>query len=99
MSDKVSFTKADIHKIAHLARLAIDDADIGKYAADLSNTLDLISTIESVDTHDIIPMAHPLNCVQRFRADKVSESDQHEKLQKIAPLIDSGLYLVPKIIE
>ena len=99
MSDKLSFTKADISKIAHLARMAIADNDIEKYATDLSNTLDLIANIKHVDTKDIIPMAHPINCVQRFRGDNVNEIDQHKKLQKIAPQVEADLYLVPKVIE
>ncbi len=99
MSKKPSLSKEDISKIGYLARIAIDDADIAKYATDLSNTLDLIAKIEHVDTKDITPMAHPLNCVQRFRADDVSEIDQHKKFQKIAPQVEADLYLVPKVIE
>lgn len=99
MSNKSSFTKADISKIAYLARMAIDDADIAKYAIDLSNTFALIAKIEQVNTEDIVPMAHPLNHKQRFRADIVNEIDQRKAFQKIAPQVDAGLYLVPKVIE
>ncbi len=44
-------------------------------------------------------MAHPLDAVQRLRADEVTESDQREQFQRIAPATENGLYLVPKVIE
>ena len=99
MYDKPSLSKEDISKIAYLARIAIDDTDIAKYATDLSNTLDLIASIDRVDTEELVPMAHPLDCAQRFRADSISETDQREKFQKIAPQVEAGLYLVPQVIE
>ena len=99
MPSKPSLNKKDISKIAYLARIAIDDADIEKYASDLSDTLDLIANMNRVDTENVIPMAHPLNFVQRFRADSINEIDQRENFQQIAPEVKAGLYLVPKVVE
>ncbi len=90
---------AQVRDIAWLARLQIDEADIGQYAAELSRVLELIRQMNEVDTDDVIAMAHPTDAVQRLRADKVTEVDQREKLQALAPLAESGLYLVPRVIE
>jgi len=89
----------DVKKIAHLARLAIDEADIPAYAGNLSDILQLVEQMDSVDTEGVTPMAHPLDEVQRLRADEVTESNQREDFQTCAPLTQDGLYLVPKVIE
>ncbi|MBT8420989.1 MAG: Asp-tRNA(Asn)/Glu-tRNA(Gln) amidotransferase subunit GatC [Gammaproteobacteria bacterium] len=91
--------KADVEKIAHLARLAIDQKDIARYARDLSNILDLVKQMEKVETNEVIPMSHPLDATQRLRPDEITETNQREHFQKNAPLVDTGLYLVPKVIE
>ncbi len=95
----MSISKDDSIKVAHLARLAIKDEDINKYTTELSNTIDLISNLQRVNTDAVAPMAHPLHCAQRLRADDVTEPDQREKFQKLAPSVEAGLYLVPKVIE
>lgn len=95
----MSLDKADVEKIAHLARLAIDDNDIPEYARDLSNIFDLVEQMNTADTTDISPMAHPLDAVQRLRPDVVKESNQREQFQSIAPKTEAGVYLVPQVIE
>lgn len=90
---------ADVERIAHLARLAIDPADVPGYARDLSAILDLVEQMNTVDTTGVAPMAHPLDLAQRLRADEVRETDQRELYQSIAPLVGDGLYLVPRVIE
>lgn len=89
----------DVKYIAHLARLNIDEADIERYAKNLSSILDLVEQMNSVDTSDVTPMAHPMDVSQRLRADEVLEENQREHFQKIAPQTQDGLYLVPKVIE
>jgi aspartyl-tRNA(Asn)/glutamyl-tRNA(Gln) amidotransferase subunit C len=89
----------EVKKIAHLARLAIDDAAIDGYAKNLSNILDMFAQMNSVDTAGIAPMAHSQDVSQRLRDDVVTEHNQREHFQKIAPHTEAGLYLVPKVIE
>jgi len=89
----------DINQIAHLARLKIDEKDIPKLKADLGNILSLVDQLQAVNTDDIIPMAHPMDAVQILRKDVVTETDNREKYQKVAPNTEDGLYLVPKVIE
>jgi len=89
----------EVEKIAHLARLAIRDEDIPEYATNISNILGLVEQMNQVDTSDVVPMAHPLDMPQRLRPDAVTEGDQRERFQSIAPQVEAGLYLVPKVIE
>jgi aspartyl-tRNA(Asn)/glutamyl-tRNA(Gln) amidotransferase subunit C len=89
----------DVRNIAQLARLQIDDADIEQYAIDLSSILALAEQMNSVDTTNVTPMAHPLDATQRLRPDEVTETDQRDKFQAIAPDVKNGLYRVPRVIE
>ena len=89
----------DVKNIAHLARLEIRDDAIEQYAQDLSNILDLVDQMNQVDTEGVQPMAHPMDAQQRLRADEVTESDQRDKFQAIAPDVENGLYRVPRVIE
>lgn len=95
----MSLNKSDVEKIAHLARLSIQEDDIPDYARDLNNILNLVEQMSAVDTQNITPMAHPLDAHQRLRPDSVTEVDQREAFQAIAPKTEAGVYLVPQVIE
>lgn len=95
----MSLDRSDVEKIAHLARMALDETQIEAYAKDLSNILTLVEQLESADTDQVEPMAHPLHMAQRLREDRVTEEDRREANQAIAPSVEAGLYLVPKVIE
>lgn len=95
----MALDKSDVEKIAHLARLAISEEDISAYAHNLSNILTLVEQMSAVDTSGVTPMAHPLDMAQRLREDAVTESNQRDHFQGIAPAVEAGLYLVPKVIE
>ena len=95
----MSLDSKAVENIAHLARLAIDEADVPAYAENLSNILDLVEQMNQIDTIGVTPMAHPLHMAQRLREDVVTETDQRDHFQAIAPATEAGLYLVPKVIE
>ncbi|MEY4209825.1 MAG: Asp-tRNA(Asn)/Glu-tRNA(Gln) amidotransferase subunit GatC [Pseudomonadota bacterium] len=95
----MSLTASDVKKIAHLARLGIDEQQIEHYAQDLSKLLDLMTQMGQQDTNGVSPMAHPLDQMQRLRPDAVTETDQRDAFQTIAPQTEAGLYLVPKVID
>lgn len=95
----MSLTASDVKKISHLARLAIDEADIEPYANNLSNILGLVEQMDAADVADIEPMANPQDAMQRLRDDVVTEVNQRDKFQAIAPNTEAGLYLVPKVLE
>jgi aspartyl-tRNA(Asn)/glutamyl-tRNA(Gln) amidotransferase subunit C len=95
----VSLSKENIQDIAWLARLEIDQADSPKYARELSQVLDLVDQLNRINTDNVEAMAHPTDAVQRLREDVVTEVNQRQKFQAIAPSAEDGLYLVPKVIE
>ncbi len=89
----------DVRNIAQLARLAIDDDALEQYTADLSRILDLVEQMNQVDSSDVEPLSNPLDATQRLRDDEVTETDQRDKFQRVAPDVADGLYRVPKVIE
>jgi aspartyl-tRNA(Asn)/glutamyl-tRNA(Gln) amidotransferase subunit C len=95
----MALDRSDVDKIAHLARLAVPEDAKGRLAADLSNILALMEQMGTVDTAEVVPMAHPLQMVQRLRPDLPSEPDQRTRFLGLAPQTEDGLYLVPKVIE
>jgi len=95
----MSLDREQVGKIAHLARLHITEQEVNAYAETLSRILDLIEQMNAVDTAGVVPMAHPNEAGLRLRADSVTEPNQRDKFQKIAPAVEAGLYLVPKVIE
>ncbi len=95
----MSLTIDEVLKIATLARVRIDENEAESYAQDLSGILDFVAQMSSVDTSEVEPMAHPLDLPQRLRPDEVTEANQRERFQAIAPAVEAGLYLVPQVIE
>ena len=95
----MALDKSEIEKIAHLARLHISESEAEEVTTRITDILGLIDQMQSVDTGVVEPMAHPLEVVQRLRADTITEQDQRDDLQKLAPASESGLYLVPKVLE
>ena len=89
----------DIKKVAHLARIDISDADANATLTKLTGILDLIEQMQAVDTKGIQPMSHSQDLSQRLRDDVVTETNHRELYQSIAPAVEEGLYLVPKVIE
>jgi len=95
----MSLDAEQVKKIAHLARIEINEADIPGYAETLSSILDLVDQMATVNTDDVEPMAHPMDASQRLRADVVTESNNRDNFQAVAPKTEDGLYLVPQVIE
>ena len=89
----------EVRNIAHLARLQIDDTDVEQYTSELSSILAIFDQMNTHDTTDILPMAHPMDATQRLRPDVVTETNQRDKFQSIAPDVEQHLYRVPKVIE
>ena len=88
-----------IHRLAHLARLAVTDQEATDIGDKLNRVLALIEQMQAVDTSGVAPMSHAVDLAQPLREDVVTETDQRAALQKIAPEVEAGLYLVPKVIE
>jgi len=90
---------SDVDKIAHLARLALSDHERASLAQEISGILALVEQMNEAGTDGVVPMAHPLQMSQRLRDDRVTEADERDSFQRIAPAVEQGLYLVPKVIE
>jgi aspartyl-tRNA(Asn)/glutamyl-tRNA(Gln) amidotransferase subunit C len=89
----------EVQQIAMLARLEIGDAEARALQSQLSDILSMIGEMQKVNTDGIEPMAHARDVTLRLRADEVSEPDRRDAYQSVAPRVESGLYLVPKVIE
>jgi aspartyl-tRNA(Asn)/glutamyl-tRNA(Gln) amidotransferase subunit C len=95
----MSLTLTDVKRIAHLARIEVTEAEAEATLTKLTGILGLIEEMQAVDTTGIAPMSHSQDVTQRLRADVVTATNQREAFQKIAPAVEDGLYLVPKVIE
>ncbi len=90
---------ADVRRLARLARIALSDEEIAATQAQLDRVFDLIERLQAVDTAGVEPMTHPQPMELRLRPDEVTETDRREDYQRVAPAVERGLYLVPKVIE
>ena len=95
----MALERCDVEKIAHLARLGLNEAEIPATTEKLNTILGLIDQMQAVNTDGIEPLAHPLEATQRLRADRITEHTQRDAYQAIAPAVENGLYLVPQVIE
>ncbi|MDE2388687.1 MAG: Asp-tRNA(Asn)/Glu-tRNA(Gln) amidotransferase subunit GatC [Betaproteobacteria bacterium] len=89
----------DVKRIADLAYIEIDENEAKETLTHLSGIFNLIEAMQAVDTSAVEPMSHAQSVVQRLREDEVTETDQRELYQSIAPQVEAGLYLVPQVIE
>ena len=95
----MSLSLEDVKRVANLARIEISEDEARTALTQLSGIFGLIEQMQAVDTSAIIPMSHAQDVMQRLRADAVTEIDQRELFQSLAPQVEAGLYLVPKVIE
>ena len=92
-------SREQVARIAQLARLELAPAEAEAMHAELNAILAVVDRLGQVDTAGIEPMAHPQEAIQRLREDRVTEADRRADYQAVAPAVEDGLYLVPKVIE
>jgi aspartyl-tRNA(Asn)/glutamyl-tRNA(Gln) amidotransferase subunit C len=95
----MSLSLDDVRRIAHLARIAVTEAEVAAVQQQLNGIFGLVEQLNAARTDDIAPMAHAQDVMLRLREDAVTECDQHKLFQSIAPQVEADLYLVPKVIE
>lgn len=95
----MSITHETLLKIAHLARLSIRPEEIQAHQDKLSRIMEFVEKLQEINTEGVVPLAHPFDLSQRLRSDVVTEVNLRDKFQEIAPLVEAGLYLVPKVID
>ena len=89
----------EIEKIAELARIRIAPDQIGQVTQRITEILDMVDQLQAVDTKAVEPMANPLDALQQLRPDEVTEGNHRDAFQAIAPAVENGLYLVPRVVE
>ena len=95
----MSLDKADIEKLAELARVRVPDEALAEVTDRIAAILELVDQMRAVDTTGVEPLSNPLDARQRLREDQVTESDQRDRFQSLAPAVEDGLYLVPRVVE
>lgn len=95
----MSLTADQVRNVARLARLGVDETQMEAYADELSRIVDVFARLEAADTDAVAPMAHPLDLSARLRPDAVTQTNQRDAFQAVAPATADGVYLVPKVIE
>lgn len=95
----MSLSPDEVRRIARLARLAITDGELAAVQQQVDGILGLVAQLQAADTAGIEPMAHAQDVTLRLREDVVTERDQRERFQAVAPKVEAGLYLVPKVVE
>ena len=95
----MSFTRDDVKRSARLARISIDESEVDEALGQLTRVFAMIEEMKAVDITAVEPMSHGQDITLRLREDVVTEADTHELFQSIAPRVENGLYLVPKVIE
>lgn len=95
----MSLTNDDVRRIAKLARIAVTDDEVAATQQQLNRIFGLIEEMRAVDTAGIEPMAHAQDVFLRLREDVATAPDRRAEWQAVAPAVENGLYLVPKVIE
>ena len=95
----MALTLDDVHRIAHLARIEIDEVAAREVHGKLQAIFAMINTLQAVDTTGIVPMSHAQDVMLPLRDDVVTASDQRALFQSVAPAVQDGLYLVPRVVE
>lgn len=95
----MSLTLADVEKIAKLSRLSLSDEEKERHLTQLNGIFDLVAKMQSVNTDQVEPLSHPHDYPQRLREDVVTEPERREDYQAVAPQVENGLFIVPKVIE
>lgn len=99
MTNEIAVTEEVVRNVAELAQLKVAEEDLEILTAGMNNILELANQMQSIDTSGVTPVSNPLDATQRLRTDEVTETDQHELYQSIAPETEGGLYLVPRVVE
>jgi len=95
----MALTLDDVNRIAQLARIEVAPDEAGEVLSRMTGIFRLIEEMQAVDTTGVEPTSHAQDVTLRLRDDRVTEHDQHQLFQSIAPQVEDGLYLVPRVIE
>ena len=97
MAEKIS--RAEVEKVAKLARLELSDAEVDEFTGQLGAILEYVEKMNELDTENVEPLAHCLPVHNVLREDEVKESLGTEKTLANAPDADEQFFRVPKILD
>lgn len=92
-------TEEVVRNIAELVQLKVDDADLRQLTQGMQNILALADQLQTINTVGVVPVSNPLDASQKLRPDTITEENQRELFQSLAPATESGLYLVPRVVD
>ena len=95
----MALIRDDVKRAARLARIAIEESEADQVLEQLTRIFGMIEQIQALDVSEVEPMSHAQDVVARLRDDVSADHIERERYQSLAPQIDAGLYLVPKVIE
>ena len=95
----MALSSDDLRRIAELSRLEWSAAETAHLQSQLNDVLELITRLQAVDTRGVEPMTHPRPMTLRLREDAATEADRRADYQALAPRVEHGLYLVPRVVE
>jgi len=95
----MALTQDDVLRIAHLARIDLDPAEVAPLHEKLGAIFGILDALAAIDTDGVAPMAHAQDVALPLRDDAVTEGDRRDVYQRVAPAVQDGLYLVPRVVE
>ena len=95
----MSLNKEDVAKVARLARIRMNDAELEKMAPQLSKIIGFVEQLAEVNTDNVEPLANVVDITLQLREDKVTDGDCTEKVLVNAPEETQGYFVVPKVVE
>ena len=91
-------TKEEVKKVAHLARLELNEDEINNHAEQLEKILDYIRQLEKIDTDNVSCTTRAIEVTNVFRKDEKKKYDSTEELLELGPSREDQYFKVPKII-
>tara|TARA_B100000242_G_scaffold273114_1_gene226521 strand:- start:194 stop:481 length:288 start_codon:yes stop_codon:yes gene_type:complete len=94
----IKITENEVKKVAHLARLELDEDEINKHAVQLEKILEYIKQLEKIDTVDVPCTTRAIEVINVFRKDEKKNYDSPEELLDLGPSKEDKYFKVPKIL-
>ena len=94
----IKITKNEVKKVAHLARLELNEDEINKHAEQLEKILEYIKQLEKIDAYDVPCTTRAIEVINVFRKDEKKNYDSTEEILELAPLKEDKYFKVPKIL-
>jgi aspartyl-tRNA(Asn)/glutamyl-tRNA(Gln) amidotransferase subunit C len=95
----MSVDQATVRRIAHLARIAVEDEEVERLGAELNAILDFVAELSSVDVEGVEPLTSVLPMRMKKRQDVVTDGGFADAILANAPEREDHYFVVPKVIE